>query len=181
MGLLLLYGAHEDARNNEGRTAADLALYPDKYILIRDRVTRMRTFLEHLAKANLEEAKSAFRDLGQPGTHYNLHGRDGRTPLHYAVRNAGSCHDTKNSWVTLVRVLIDRVAVEVNIRDCDGNTPLHYAVFNENALLARFLVARGARVDVQNREGISPMSANASFFTNYVFNTSNGAGTSAGL
>lgn len=44
----------------------------------------------------------------------------------------------------------------VNEQDVMGNTPLHHAVANRDELAVRMLIQKGARLDIQNREGLLP-------------------------
>jgi ankyrin len=49
-------------------------------------------------------------------------------------------------------------AVDVNARDADGATALHWAVYWDEADLARRLLSLGARADVPNDLGVTPVS-----------------------
>src|SRR4051812_8891962 len=52
---------------------------------------------------------------------------------------------------------------DVNAAQVDGATALHWAVYNNDAAAARLLLNAGARVDVQNREGITPLYMAAAY------------------
>src|SRR5215813_2105637 len=47
---------------------------------------------------------------------------------------------------------------DVNAAQGDGTTPLHWAVYKVDADLARALLARGAKPDVLNNYGSSPLA-----------------------
>src|SRR5215216_500553 len=53
--------------------------------------------------------------------------------------------------------LIDRRA-DVNAAEADGTTALHYAVHQDDVELVRRLIRAGARVNVKNEYGATPMS-----------------------
>jgi ankyrin repeat protein len=71
----------------------------------------------------------------------------GRTPpLHEAVRSGDR------------RALIDclKAGEDVNGIDSRGDTALHWAVFRGKRGIVSSLLSRGARVDIQNENGMAP-------------------------
>jgi ankyrin repeat protein len=70
------------------------------------------------------------------------------TPLHYAVARGGS--------LILVKSLLDRWA-DVSARDLMDWTPLHYASGRGVSDVVRLLVAAGANVNAQGRDGLTPL------------------------
>src|SRR3954470_16998879 len=46
---------------------------------------------------------------------------------------------------------------DANAAQIDGATALHWAVYGDDVAAARLLLNAGARVDVPNREGITPL------------------------
>ena len=56
-----------------------------------------------------------------------------------------------------LRTLIDRKA-DVNAPQVDGATALHWAVHHDNGEAADLLIKAGAKVDVANREGVTPLA-----------------------
>ena len=78
---------------------------------------------------------------------------DGRTMLHCA---AASLHSTNSN------LLLER-GIDPNVQDSQGKTALHLVVPQKDGVnLARLLVARGARVDIRDTKGLTPlMLANA--------------------
>src|SRR3954464_1404344 len=54
-----------------------------------------------------------------------------------------------------LRSLVQQKA-DVNAAQIDGATALHWAVYHDDVAAARVLLRAGARVDAQNREGITP-------------------------
>lgn len=50
-----------------------------------------------------------------------------------------------------------RAGASVNCMDCNGNTALHYAARFDRVDIALYLLARGARVNVRNRFGDTPL------------------------
>src|ERR1044072_2862641 len=55
-----------------------------------------------------------------------------------------------------LRRLVQQKA-DVNAAQVDGATALHWAVYRDDVAAARMLLGAGAKVDVQNREGITPL------------------------
>ena len=48
--------------------------------------------------------------------------------------------------------------IDVNAKDEYGNTALHFAVMRNDVKLMKYLLKHGARIDVKNTFGESPMS-----------------------
>src|SRR5437870_8283731 len=57
----------------------------------------------------------------------------------------------------LIRSLIQQ-KVDVNAPQVDGATALHWAVYRDDAETTNLLIEAGAKVDVKNREGITPLA-----------------------
>src|SRR5262245_24065080 len=51
-----------------------------------------------------------------------------------------------------------RQKADVNATQIDGSTALHWAVFRDRVDMAGFLIDAGAKVDVKNREEITPLN-----------------------
>ena len=68
----------------------------------------------------------------------------GKTPLHWAT-----------GWGqhAVMKVLLDRYKVDVNVRNKQGGTPLHVAASQARPEGARILLRRGAKVDAIRRQG----------------------------
>lgn len=73
----------------------------------------------------------------------------GRTVLHSAVLN--------QSWCTLEYLLKEATILDLNIQDKRGMTALHDACSCNDSEGARLLVAEGARCDIRNAEGRTPV------------------------
>jgi len=54
-----------------------------------------------------------------------------------------------------VKELLEKI--DINTQDSDGSSPLHYAAYYGNLDLLKFLVEKGAKVDILNREGKTPL------------------------
>src|SRR3982751_2315445 len=61
-----------------------------------------------------------------------------------------------------LRRLVQQKA-DVNAAQIDGATALHWAVYHDDVAAVRLLLNAGARVDVQNREGITPLYMAAAY------------------
>jgi hypothetical protein len=70
----------------------------------------------------------------------------GNTPLHARVR----------SWPSNIAVLLD-LGADVNAATASIGTPLHAAAASKHAENAKLLIARGARVDLRNKEHLTPL------------------------
>jgi len=72
----------------------------------------------------------------------------GKTPLHWAT-----------GWgqMDVMRLLLDRFHVDVDIRNKDDGTPLHVAASQGRPEGARLLLAHGARVDARRKGGATPL------------------------
>ena len=83
-------------------------------------------------------------------TDLNLRDVDGRSALHWAV---------ERGHLNIVRELLERGKLDlIDVQDEQKNTALHIAVKNDNLELAKLLVNIGARLDIINHEGETPMA-----------------------
>jgi ankyrin repeat protein len=92
----------------------------------------------------------------------NERDNDGQTPLHWAAMNGS---------INVISYIIglserDQWSSIVNAQDNDGRTPLHLAIINvqkfENLQPHKELFTKGARLDVKDNQGFSPMDLIAS-------------------
>jgi ankyrin repeat protein len=51
-----------------------------------------------------------------------------------------------------------RVTATLDNADAQGNTPLHSAVLNDQRVVAKYLINRGASLDIRNNAGKSPLA-----------------------
>nr|XP_019551849.2 uncharacterized protein LOC109421769 [Aedes albopictus] len=110
----------------------------------------------------------------------NVPTKSGQTALHMAARNgyleivkvllahsAVHCHDNKlqtplrlanrNGHLEIVKTLIAERPVNVNETYEDGCTALHYAIEGERMELVELLLLNGARVNIEDRNGVTPI------------------------
>jgi cytohesin len=109
--------------------------------------------------------KEAVKLLLSKGADINAENESKDTPLHIAVRRV--LKDPKN--IDIVGLLLDpsalkdkpddqgRTAIDVNIANDQGNTPLHTAVSGGDEVLVKLLLDKGARKDISNLKGKTPM------------------------
>jgi ankyrin repeat protein len=83
------------------------------------------------------------------GTNINARDRNGRTPLHIAVRL-----EEKD----VADLLISKGA-DINARDALGKTPLHLAVFDQNQEMIALLLGKCANMNVRDNDGLTPLEA----------------------
>ena len=80
---------------------------------------------------------------------------EGRMPLH---SSAGSLTARMNQNVTVLQYLLEDVGKsrDINVQDSSGNTPLHAAVIAEHSAAAKYLIEKGADMDITNNRGNKP-------------------------
>jgi hypothetical protein len=71
------------------------------------------------------------------------------TALHVAVRSVHS-----KSHIAVAQMLIDS-RVDIDARDSSGRTALHLATYTRNPALAKFLVDKGANIELKTCEGLT--------------------------
>ncbi|MFP3089669.1 ankyrin repeat domain-containing protein [Treponema sp. TIM-1] len=165
-------------RDNEGKTALDLALSRPESI------SAMRT-AEQLILAGAYSENPLFSYLAPAvqNTDYNIPSLDGNAPLHFAaagnyegllqylldkkakvdVRNAAGAtpfHEAvKRGNINIMRRLIAG-KTDINAQDTRGNTAMHLAVAeNWHREVLNFLLANGANPNIRNEYGDTPLHA----------------------
>jgi ankyrin repeat protein len=91
------------------------------------------------------------------GASVNAKGKDGRTPLHFAVQEGHN---------ELSEVLITK-GPNVNAQDNFGLTPLHVAAVKGHKRIVEFLLAAGANVNARDNAGRTPLHYAAGAGHNY--------------
>lgn len=81
------------------------------------------------------------------GANVNNQGRDGKSPLHWAVEERN---------IVLIRLLLDRGA-NVNQQDRNFQTPLLCAAERNMTNVAKLLLDHGANVNGSNKSGVNPL------------------------
>ena len=105
------------------------------------------------------------RDLAEGGAVPTLTMEDGTTPLMAPLsmrdRRPGSDRaQVESSTLEAVRTAVE-LGVDVNAMNEAGNTALHYAASRGLDSVVEFLVSRGARLDVKNDSGQTPLAMTA--------------------
>jgi ankyrin repeat protein len=87
-------------------------------------------------------------------------GGPAESPIHvasgagYGLGFAGNAHRHKpDGWMPTIRYLVEELGADVNLRDPQGYTPLHNAASRGDNEMIRYLVAHGADVMVESRDG----------------------------
>lgn len=147
---LIAKGANVNVKNKNGSTPlhitqskaiAQILLAAGTKINIKEENARngKRTTLLHNA------SKIGFKELVQQlinnGANVVIRDSKKRTPLHYAA--------TKEVAALLM--------LDINAKDESGNTPLHLAVEDNRPQIVYFLIANGAKLNVENNEENTPL------------------------
>ena len=70
-----------------------------------------------------------------------------KTPLHYAARDG----------IDEAATILIHNGTDLNAVDVDGNAALHFAASNDDAALVELLITRGAKIDIENGKGETPL------------------------
>ena len=96
--------------------------------------------------------------LIQHGADINARANDGTTPLHIVIRMRACLPGLLPPRVSrMVAFLIFSSGADVNCKALNGLTPLHEAIWYDDKNLVRMLLEGGARTDIPNACGQTPM------------------------
>ena len=149
---LLAHGANPNARltgkiplrgqpSFDGRWANQVGATPFWRAAQSDDVTVMRMLLDNKADPTIAS-------------------KDGTTPLMMAAGvgwSDGQSHGATADAPEAIQVCLEHGA-DVNAVNADGNTALHGASFRGAANVVELLVAKGARMDLKNKDGRMPIN-----------------------
>ncbi|XP_063930329.1 serine/threonine-protein phosphatase 6 regulatory ankyrin repeat subunit B-like [Zophobas morio] len=82
-------------------------------------------------------------------TKFDVVGRGGQLPMHYASRNLRTGH--------LKTLFLYKKCVEVNVLDQNGRLPIHYACEQGWLDMVELLATNGGKLDIPDRDGQLPM------------------------
>ncbi|KAI2500194.1 hypothetical protein MHU86_14269 [Fragilaria crotonensis] len=162
--LLVEYGAETESEDNVGRTPLHVATMADNYNLIEHLVEKECTTVDlrdNEGNTSLHVACSAgnflvARYLLNQRADADAENVHKQRPIHIACSNL---------QYEFLRLIVDRYGANVNVADRCGRTPLHKACMSTigitNALasanVVRFLLDKGASVDVRDEDGKTPL------------------------
>ncbi|MCX6165844.1 MAG: ankyrin repeat domain-containing protein, partial [Ignavibacteriae bacterium] len=135
--ILYLYGADSKIKNNDGKTASDLAKEKNKTSIIsflkNPSVNIFYIINQHLDNILIKrilENKTLILEKDEFG----------RSLLHYSILYGN---------IDLTSQLLDNGA-DINAKDNDNNTPFHYALNNLKIDIAKNLINRNADLNIKN-------------------------------
>ena len=118
-----------------------LKLYED-FVEMTDTLTKL-----HLCQDNSDVEKAVEIVLNE-GVDINIPGKSNRTPLMWASPSASG---------EFIETLID-LGADVNAQRTDDKiAPLHLAVYGNNHVAIDILLMKGANVDIQDADGLTPL------------------------
>jgi len=109
---------------------------------IHDTDMRFNTALHYAIQEHHDAAASVLLTKGASLNTVNFFGK---TPLILAIEEGREA---------VAELLADKV---LNVQDDAGNTPLHYMMMEKNIEVAKWLLKKGAKVDIPNNEGKTPL------------------------
>ena len=77
--------------------------------------------------------------------------------------NMGDVYDllftaSRNGNIKIVKKIFKQYKyTDVNIMDEQGNTPLHIATISNNIIIVKYLISKGACIDIKNKNGKTPL------------------------
>lgn len=152
--LLTYYAANPFIMDNNGDTPLDIAVRSDYTEIACDLIASSVVALGNSGKALLIEAtinqnNVILNALIRQGANPNMHSRQqGMTALHIA--------SAKNSIET-IKYLLQAKNIEINPLDQTKSTPLHLAVKNRHYDTVNLLLKNGARLNIKNIAGLTPL------------------------
>ncbi|WP_353286235.1 ankyrin repeat domain-containing protein [Wolbachia endosymbiont (group A) of Crataerina pallida] len=145
--LLLDRGANIKAADMYGQTPLDLAIkkgYENIVEVLKQKQLDLdKELLIAAEKGNIEKIRDSIRQ----GANVNVQGRQGWTPLFWAIQ--------KNNF-NIIELLLDNNA-DIKVKDNEGWTPLHWAVQLGSLDIVERLVERGADVNASTADGRTPL------------------------
>jgi len=119
--------------------------------------------------ASLTDDAELLRALVKLGADPTMTNADNSTPLMVAAglwsRSPGEDPGTESETLEAVQVLLD-LGADINAVDKNGETAMHGAAYKNLPKVVKFLAAKGARIDVWNRDdkfGWTPLAIAAGY------------------
>lgn len=100
-----------------------------------------KTISDWVKEGNVEKIKQLVDDV-------NVNDSMGMAPIHWA---------SDRGDLGMLKLLVECHSADINFQDDTGQTALHYAVSCSHEDICKYLIDKGARIDVQDEDGITPL------------------------
>lgn len=100
-----------------------------------------KTISDWVKEGDLEKIKNFVGNI-------NVHDTMGMAPIHWAS-DRGDIH--------MLKFLVEDRSADVNFQDNTGQTALHYAVSCSHEEICKYLVDKGARINIQDDDGVTAL------------------------
>lgn len=100
-----------------------------------------KTISDWVKEGDLEKIKNFIGDI-------NVNDTMGMAPIHWAS-DRGDIH--------MLKFLVEDRSADVNLKDNTGQTALHYAVSCSHEEICKYLVSKGARINIQDEDGVTAL------------------------
>ena len=107
-------------------------------------------------RAALATDVEAMKILLNGGADPNIASGEGVTPLMVAAGlgwGANASRTVPDGWLGAVKYLVEEVGADVNARDVYNYTALHGAAYRGDNEVVRYLISKGAKLDVRSKKG----------------------------